>query len=243
MVNYRYGKARGDQRMEYNAIVLAAGQGKRMKAGFNKQLIELNEVPLIIHSLRLFEMDDACVKIILVVSESEREIMQRLLQQYDVNKVGQVVVGGKERQDSVYAGLKALKPGVIVLIHDGARPFVERVTIHKIVMKAEKMGGAIAAVPVKDTIKKTNESHIVETVERSNLWAAQTPQAFQYDLVMHAHEDAKTSGYIGTDDASLVERIGRSVSIVESDYLNLKLTTEEDLLFAEMILQMKESKA
>lgn len=229
--------------MEYKAIVLAAGQGKRMKAGFNKQLIELNEVPLIIHSLRLFELDEWCKEIVLVISESEREIMQQLLDQFGLKKVGQLISGGLERQDSVYAGLQALHSSGNVLIHDGARPFVKRETIHKIVMEVEKQGGAIAAVPVKDTIKKVDGTQIVKTVERSNLWAAQTPQGFQYDIVMNAHEDAIASGYKGTDDASLVERLGHTVSIVESDYLNLKLTTEEDLLFAEVILKMKENKA
>ncbi|WP_054705022.1 2-C-methyl-D-erythritol 4-phosphate cytidylyltransferase [Bacillus sp. JCM 19041] len=227
--------------MDYKAIVLAAGQGKRMNAGFNKQLIKLNGTPLIIHSLRLFEADDECSEIILVVSANEREDMNKLVEDYKLKKVRKLVIGGVERQDSVYAGLSAINDKGIVLIHDGARPFVKRAVIQGLVDEAEKAGGAIAAVPVKDTIKRTAGGFIEKTVERADLWAAQTPQGFQYDLILEAHRDAKAHGYTGTDDASLVERIGKPVSIVESDYLNLKLTTEEDLLFAETILQAKEN--
>lgn len=228
--------------MDYKAIVLAAGQGKRMNAGYNKQLIKLNGTPLIIHSLQLFETDNECSEIILVVSANEREDMKKLLENYNVKKVRNLVIGGVERQDSVYAGLSAIDDKGIVLIHDGARPFVKQDVIQSIVEEAEKTGSAIAAVPVKDTIKRMAGNFIEKTVERTDLWAAQTPQGFQYDLILEAHQDAKEYGYNGTDDASLVERLGKPVSIVESDYLNLKLTTEEDLLFAETILKAKENK-
>ncbi|MFS0784845.1 2-C-methyl-D-erythritol 4-phosphate cytidylyltransferase [Shouchella sp. 1P09AA] len=226
--------------MEYKAIVLAAGQGKRMKAGFNKQLIKLGDIPLIIHSLRLFEQDSQCKEIMLVVSREEKEDMQHLVQSYAVEKVGQFVVGGKERQDSVYAALQAMTESDLVLIHDGARPFVTQDVIGKVVAQANVQGGAIAAVPVKDTIKKVTSGAISETVQRDDLWSAQTPQGFQYHLIMTAHEEARQAAYLGTDDASLLERQGNQVAIVESDYLNIKLTTAEDLLFAETILKTKE---
>lgn len=226
--------------MEYKAIVLAAGQGKRMKAGFNKQLIKLGDIPLIIHSLRLFEQDSQCKEIMLVVSKEEKEDMQHLVQSYAVEKVGQFVVGGKERQDSVYAALQAMTETDLVLIHDGARPFVPQNVIDKVVAQANVQGGAIAAVPVKDTIKKVTSGAISETVQRDDLWSAQTPQGFQYHFIMTAHEEARQAAYLGTDDASLLERQGKQVAIVESDYLNIKLTTAEDLLFAETILKTKE---
>ncbi|MFP7335459.1 2-C-methyl-D-erythritol 4-phosphate cytidylyltransferase [Shouchella clausii] len=227
--------------MEYAAIVLAAGQGKRMKAGMNKQLIDLNGIPLIVHSLRLFEEDAACKAIWLVVSEPERQTMEKLVAEYRIGKVKGLVNGGAERQDSVYAGLKGMEEAEIVLIHDGARPFVAKPILTKLVDEAAQSGAAIAAVPVKDTVKLANKNSVARTVERKNLWAAQTPQAFQYELVLAAHEDAKKHGFIGTDDASLVERLDKQVTIVESDYLNIKLTTEEDLLFAETILKKREN--
>ncbi|AIC92630.1 2-C-methyl-D-erythritol 4-phosphate cytidylyltransferase [Shouchella lehensis] len=228
--------------MDYKAIVLAAGQGKRMNAGFNKQLIKLNAIPLIVHSLRLFEQDTCCKGIILVVSEEERETMQHLVQSFTLKKIEQIVIGGKERQDSVYAALEAMEPPTIVLIHDGARPFVSQKVIHAVAAEAAKQGGAIAAVPVKDTIKKVTEGTVCETVQRTQLWAAQTPQGFQYDLIVNAHQQARAANALGTDDASLLERQGKRVAIVESDYLNIKLTTAEDLLFAETIIRTKENR-
>ncbi|GAF22562.1 2-C-methyl-D-erythritol 4-phosphate cytidylyltransferase [Bacillus sp. JCM 19047] len=228
--------------MDYKAIVLAAGQGKRMNAGYNKQLIKLNAIPLIVHSLRLFEQDIRCKGIILVVSEEERKTMQHLVQSFTLQKIEQIVIGGKERQDSVYAALEAMEPATIVLIHDGARPFVSQKVIHGVAAEAAKQGGAIAAVPVKDTIKKVTEGAVRETVQRTHLWAAQTPQGFQYDLIVDAHRQAKAVNELGTDDASLLERQGKRVAIVESDYLNIKLTTAEDLLFAETIIKTKENR-
>jgi 2-C-methyl-D-erythritol 4-phosphate cytidylyltransferase len=124
----------------------------------------------------------------------------------------------------------------MVLIHDGARPFVQQNTIHELVEKAASDKAAVLAVPVKDTIKRVEQGTVVETVERSSLWAIQTPQAFLFDVVMDAHEKAKTNEYLGTDDASLVEKAGQKVSIVEGNYDNIKLTTPEDLLYAEAIL-------
>jgi 2-C-methyl-D-erythritol 4-phosphate cytidylyltransferase len=130
----------------------------------------------------------------------------------------------------------AVRDADIVLIHDGARPFVTKSLIHRLVEEVQQSGAAIAAVPVKDTIKRVKDLVVTETVERSSLWSVQTPQAFRRSLVLQAHEQAKKAGYIGTDDASLVERMGHDVKIVAGDYQNIKLTTPEDLIFAEAIL-------
>ncbi|MGE1197863.1 2-C-methyl-D-erythritol 4-phosphate cytidylyltransferase [Priestia megaterium] len=222
--------------MKYEIIVLAAGQGKRMKAGRNKQFLTIQNVPLIIHTLQKFEQDPWCSGIVLVVNEKEVEIFEELLTEYPIQKVQSLTVGGDERQHSVYNGLKSLKQAQIVLIHDGARPFVQQNTIHELVEKAASDKAAVLAVPVKDTIKRVEQGTVIETVERSSLWAIQTPQAFLFDVVMDAHEKAKTNEYLGTDDASLVEKAGQKVSIVEGNYDNIKLTTPEDLLYAEAIL-------
>jgi 2-C-methyl-D-erythritol 4-phosphate cytidylyltransferase len=222
--------------MMYEVVIPAAGQGKRMKAGMNKQLIELRNEPLIVRTLKVFENDEWCRGIIVVINEAERTQFEQLFSRFHIKKITAVVGGGKERQHSVYNGLRAVKNSDIVLIHDGARPFVTIEQIHELVNEAKEHGAAIPAVRVKDTVKKVCDQFVEETVERSGLWAVQTPQAFHVSLVLRAHEQAQKDGYIGTDDASLVERIGGKVKIVEGDYRNIKLTTPDDLLFAEVIL-------
>jgi 2-C-methyl-D-erythritol 4-phosphate cytidylyltransferase len=136
----------------------------------------------------------------------------------------------------VYNGLQAVDDVGIVLVHDGARPFISHKKIEDLVHKAQETGAATLAVPVKDTIKRVVNGVVVETVERSTLWSVQTPQAFIPSLVIDAHHQANKENYIGTDDASLIERIGNPVSIVLGDYTNIKLTTPEDLLLAKAIM-------
>ncbi|MGD6777925.1 2-C-methyl-D-erythritol 4-phosphate cytidylyltransferase [Sutcliffiella horikoshii] len=224
--------------MNYQVIVLAAGQGKRMKAGKNKQFIELEGKPVIIHTLSVFEADPWCSEIKLVINEKEKDIFKELLHQYPVQKIKEMVIGGEERQDSVYNGLTSLQLAEIVLVHDGARPFISQEVIHNLVEKASKEGAAIVGVPVKDTIKRVSKAGVVEqTVERSSLWSIQTPQAFRYPILKEAHDKAKTENYLGTDEASLVERIHVPVHIVQGEYENFKLTTPEDLILAKAFLQ------
>ncbi|WP_100334349.1 2-C-methyl-D-erythritol 4-phosphate cytidylyltransferase [Bacillus alkalisoli] len=222
--------------MSYQVIIPAAGQGKRMNAGMNKQFIELEQKPVIIHTLLVFEHDPLCDQILMVVNEQEIDMFQVLLEKYSITKVKKLVHGGKERQDSVYYGMKAAKKDGIVLVHDGARPFIRQTFIHRLVEKATETGAAILAVPVKDTIKKVINGIATETIERSSLWSIQTPQAFRFSILDEAHEKAKKDNFLGTDEASLVERIGVDVHIVEGDYENIKLTTQEDLLYANAIL-------
>ncbi|ASS97761.1 MULTISPECIES: 2-C-methyl-D-erythritol 4-phosphate cytidylyltransferase [Geobacillus] len=222
--------------MNYEAIVLAAGRGKRMNAGMNKQFLELGGEPLIVRTLNVFERDERCTRIVLVVNPAERSRFEQLLARFRIRKVAALTDGGEERQHSVYNGLQALAGEEIVLIHDGARPFVRVHHLHELVNAAVQYGAAIPAVRVKDTIKKANGLFVEQTIDRSSLWAVQTPQAFRLSLIMEAHEAAKQAGYLGTDDASLVERIGKPVKIIEGDYRNIKMTTPEDLLFAEAIL-------
>ncbi|KSU57401.1 2-C-methyl-D-erythritol 4-phosphate cytidylyltransferase [[Bacillus] enclensis] len=225
--------------MEYRVVIPAAGQGKRMKAGKNKLLLELNNCPVIIHTLRVFDRDPACRGIYLAIHPGDRETLQELIQRFSIKKVVKLVDGGEERQHSVYNAVLEIDGG-IVLVHDGARPFIKQATIHQLTEEAESSGAAIAAVPVKDTIKKVKGGTVEETIERSSLWMVQTPQAFRLPLLKRAHSEAAADGFLGTDDASLAERIGIDVSIVESDYDNIKLTTPEDLYFAEAIVKKQE---
>ncbi|CAL1525682.1 2-C-methyl-D-erythritol 4-phosphate cytidylyltransferase [Bacillus subtilis] len=224
--------------MSYDVVIPAAGQGKRMKAGRNKLFIDLKGDPVIIHTLRVFDSHRQCDKIILVINEQEREHFQHLLSDYPFQTSIELVAGGDERQHSVYKGLKAVKQEKIVLVHDGARPFIKHEQIDELIAEAEQTGAAILAVPVKDTIKRVQDLQVSETIERSSLWAVQTPQAFRLSLLMKAHAEAERKGFLGTDDASLVEQMeGGSVRVVEGSYTNIKLTTPDDLTSAAAIME------
>lgn len=222
--------------MFYEVVIPAAGQGKRMNAGKNKLFIELSGLPIIIYTLRVFEADENCLGIILAINPVEETYFSELIATYELKKVKKLVSGGAERQQSVFNGLKYVD-AEIVLVHDGARPFINEALIGKLTGATTLHAGAIVAVPVKDTIKKVHDRSVVETVERSSLWAVQTPQAFRVPVLYKAHELAASEQFLGTDDASLLERIDEQVVIIEGDYDNIKITTQEDLYFAEAILQ------
>ncbi|KIL53595.1 2-C-methyl-D-erythritol 4-phosphate cytidylyltransferase [Jeotgalibacillus alimentarius] len=221
--------------MTYEVVIPAAGRGKRMGADRNKLLLELKGIPVIVHTLQVFERDPLCSAVILVIHPDDKKTLEELIDQYHLTKITQMVTGGAERQHSVYEGLKKAA-AKIVMVHDGARPFISQEVIHKLAEAAASKGGAIAAVPVKDTIKKVKNGTVTETVERSDLWSVQTPQAFLLEVLMGAHEEAVRTDFLGTDEASLVEKTGGKVAVIESDYDNIKLTTKEDLVFAEAIL-------
>lgn len=225
--------------MTYQVILPAAGQGKRMGAGKNKLLIELQHTPVLIHTLRVFDGDDCCSELFLSVSSDDQEEMVNLIKENGIQKKITFVTGGAERQHSVYNAVKKINGDGIVLVHDAARPFIQKTLIKQLVESAEYNGASVVAVPVKDTIKKVKNGMVIETVERSSLWAVQTPQAFRVSLLLKAHQIAEKAGFLGTDDASLVEYIGEKVAIVEGDYNNIKLTTPEDLYFANAIMDNK----
>jgi len=222
--------------MRYTLIIPAAGQGKRMGAGQNKLFLPIASVPLIIHTLRVFEKDEACERIILAVNPDEHPVFERFIKQYDIKKQIVFAVGGQERQDSVYNGLLQASDASYVLVHDGARPFITIEIIKSVLEEAVRKGASICAVPVKDTIKRVEDGSVVETVERSKLWAVQTPQGFHLSTLSEAHEEARRAGYTGTDDASLVERLGKDVGVVSGSYFNIKVTTPDDLVVAESFL-------
>jgi 2-C-methyl-D-erythritol 4-phosphate cytidylyltransferase len=226
--------------MAYQVIIPAAGQGKRMGAGKNKLLLELNSIPVFIHSLKVFEEDELCDGIILAIHPQDEAEFNSLLKKYGVKKVLELVPGGKERQDSIYNALKTVKGDGIILVHDAARPFIRKEHIHGLLDTAQETGAAIIGVPAKDTMKTVRDDVVMATVERSSLWAVQTPQAFRFSVLYRAYEQAEKDGFIGTDDSSLVERISHPVTMVEGDYDNIKLTTQEDLFFAQAILQKRQ---
>jgi 2-C-methyl-D-erythritol 4-phosphate cytidylyltransferase len=227
--------------MGYRVVILAAGQGKRMGAGKNKLLLSLDGIPVLVHTLLVFENDEECDGIILAINTKDEQEFIQLKNKYNINKVLSFVHGGKERQDSVYNAIQTIKADGVVLVHDGARPFIDKETIHQVMKVAEQAGAAVVAVPVKDTIKKVENKRIVETIERSSLWAVQTPQAFRISILLDAHHLAAQNAFLGTDEASLVERLPYQISIVEGSYDNIKLTTPEDLYFAEAIIRKRDN--
>ncbi|OEC00049.1 2-C-methyl-D-erythritol 4-phosphate cytidylyltransferase [Lysinibacillus sphaericus] len=225
--------------MQYEVVLPAAGSGKRMGAGRNKLFLELLEKPILIHTLEVFEQDENCTGIWLAVKPAERAVIQKMLENYGISKVKGLPDGGAERQHSVHACMKEMGQVDIVLVHDAARPFITRDIIANLVQSAHNFGAAIAGVRAKDTMKKVRNGIIEETVDRESLWMIQTPQAFRFDLIVEAEDVAEKVGFLGTDEAMLVERLGHEVHIVESNYENVKMTTKEDLLFGEAILRKR----
>ena len=220
------------------AIFPAAGASRRMNIGTNKNFLELGGKPILIRTLKTFSRVERINFLIVVVAKNEVEIVEKLLSAEKNLKPYKIVIGGSERQYSIANGLKFVPDDAeIILVHDAARPLVSLKTIEEVIDTAEKFGGAIAAVPEKNTIKIIDaENFVKETPPRSELVAVQTPQGFRKKILLDAYEKAAQDNFLGTDDASLVERIGGKVRIVWSDYKNIKITTPEDISIAENFL-------
>ena len=227
--------------MKVIALVPAAGMGKRMGAEINKQYLLLAGKPILSHTLQIFEDAPFVDDIFVIVPEAEIPYCrEHVVERHGFAKVRGIVAGGAERQHSVMNGLRAATPigdDDVVLIHDGVRPFVSERVLERAVEVARIHDGALVAVPVKDTIKVVVDGIVKATPAREELWQAQTPQAFRYSVIMAAHEIAAAERYLGTDDAALVEWMGKDVHIVMGDYRNIKITTPEDLVLAEAFLR------
>ncbi|MFZ0613146.1 MAG: 2-C-methyl-D-erythritol 4-phosphate cytidylyltransferase [Desulfobacterales bacterium] len=218
-----------------SAVIVAAGFGVRMKSATRKQYLPVAGRPLVVHTLQKFDdsplIDHMCV---VVPPEDLDDCRRLLLSGGHIEKPVTFVAGGRARQQSVYNGLRALdrKEG-LVAIHDGARPLVEPSLITACIRAAETSGACTPGIPAEDTIKRVHgAARIAETIDRTDLWLIQTPQVFRYALIMEAHQRAIRDGYAGTDDASLVERLGHPVSLVTGSKSNIKVTTAEDLALA-----------
>jgi 2-C-methyl-D-erythritol 4-phosphate cytidylyltransferase len=218
------------------AVVVAAGKGTRMGTKESKQYLPIDGKPILMYTLEAFEKTVEVSAIVLVVGQEDIVHCQSYIEEYGLVKISAIVPGGSSRQESVFIGLQHLHTEWIV-VHDGVRPFVTAEDINRCWEAAKQYGAAVTAVPVKDTIKIADEEGMVRsTPNRNSLWAIQTPQAFRRTGLVMAHERAAIEGYQGTDDAALVERAGIPVRIVEGDYGNIKITTPEDLLWAEFRL-------
>jgi len=221
------------------AVIVAAGKGVRMQSDTRKQYMTLGGLPILARTLQTFDRCKAIRAIYLVVPGGDVQFCRdTILPEAETSTPVQLVSGGAERKDSVYNGLLAADcKEEVVIIHDGVRPLISPDQIETCIRVAAASGAGILAIPVKDTLKRVHAGSDIEgTVQRESLWAAQTPQAFRYEVILEAHQASGDHADGITDDAQLVERMGRPVKIIPGSYLNLKITTPEDLALAEAIL-------
>ncbi|MBE9546607.1 MAG: 2-C-methyl-D-erythritol 4-phosphate cytidylyltransferase [Proteobacteria bacterium] len=226
--------------MKAVAIIPAGGSGKRMGNEISKQYLLLDGIPILVHTLRKFEKASVIDDVILVVPGDHIEYSRRMIvEEYHLSKVRRVLAGGRERQDSVKNGLDAVgDDSGIVVIHDGVRPFVTEELINISVHKALEDGAVVVGVPVSDTVKSVDGDGLIErTVDRESLWLTQTPQTFRSEVIKTAYRKACDDNFHGTDDASLVERIGIKVRIITGSRDNIKITTPEDIAVGEGIIK------
>jgi 2-C-methyl-D-erythritol 4-phosphate cytidylyltransferase len=222
------------------ALIPAAGGGTRMGGGQSKLLVPLGGVPVLVRTLLAFERAESVDDVVLAVRPADRDAIAGMVGRAGITKVRAIVTGGEERQDSVRLALpSAVTLGAgVVMVHDGARPFVDGRLIDGVAGAALASGAAFAAVRPKDTVKITGEhGEGLTTPERATCWLAQTPQAFRTGLFVEAVEKAAADRFRGTDDVALVERLGLSVVIIEGSYRNIKITTPEDMEIAEILLK------
>jgi len=224
------------------AIIAAGGLGKRMKNDVSKQYILLGGIPVLSHTLRIFEKASHIGHIVLVVPKDDIDYARTsIVEKYMISKVRHIVAGGRQRQDSVKNGLAAVSDeDEIVLIHDGVRPFVPEELINISVQKAFEEDAVTVGVPVKDTVKSVDGNGLItKTFKRNTLWFSQTPQVFKTDIIKKAYQKAYEDNFYGTDDASLVEHINIRVKMIAGSYNNIKITTPEDLEFGEFLLKTR----
>lgn len=222
-----------------SAVIVAGGKGTRMNMDINKQYLCIGDKPVLARTLNIFEECSIVNEIILVINRDEIFYCKdNIVDKFIFKKVKKLVAGGAERQNSVYEGLMEVnKQSDVVVIHDGARPFVNNEIVINCIQEALDFGAVTAAVPVKDTIKSANNGFVENTYDRKTLWSIQTPQVFLYETIIKAHERAKRENIIATDDTTLTEAMGVKTRIVNGSYDNIKITTKEDLVFANAIIE------
>ncbi len=221
------------------AIIVAGGKGTRMGADVDKLFLELHGAPVLAHTWRRFETTAEISEIVLVVRDGLQESVQAIARQRRFEKPFRIVVGGKERQDSVWNGLEALSPQTdVVAIQDAARPCTTAALIAATVAAARETGAAVAAQALTDTIKESGDGRLVErTLDRSRLWAVQTPQTFRVEIIRRALAEVRKRGHLVTDDTAACELIGQPVRLVPSHHPNPKVTRPEDLAYVEFLLR------
>ena len=227
--------------MDRIALILAAGKGSRMGQNKNKQFINICHKPLIAHTISAFNSSESIDKIVIVSGKDEEELIKSIVKEYGFNKVVSIVPGGLKRQESVLKGLLEIKENYscsVVLIHDGARPFISEKIIDEGICLALKYGASACGVKPKDTIKTIDKDNMSKsTLNREELFSVQTPQCFKFNLILKCHEKVKDDNNIYTDDTAVLEKCGYKVRLYEGSYSNIKLTTPIDLVVAEEIFK------
>jgi 2-C-methyl-D-erythritol 4-phosphate cytidylyltransferase len=226
--------------MHTSVIIPAAGLGKRIGSEIPKQYIEINDTPILIKTIQLFDNIDDVESIVVPVHSEWFAHTKELIEKFNCKKVKEITLGGTERQNSVFIGLqsKFVKDTEVVLIHDAVRPFVSQNLIQNLLNAADEYGAVIPAIKPNDTIKEINNKGFVEkTIDREKLIQVQTPEAFWTNLAIDAYEKAIAANFIGTDSSSLLEFVGYKVFIVEGEETNFKITTLADLKYAKMMIR------
>lgn len=222
-----------------SAVIVAVGSARRME-GIDKVLAPLGELPVLVHTIYSFQDCPRFDEIVVVTREDLLVEVSRICKDFQLDKVSKVVVGGRERTDSVLAGLREVRPDAdLIAIHDGARPLAPQQVLEEVVERAAETGAAAPAIPVTDTVKRAREGLIEETVDRSELWTVQTPQVFEAGLIRAAVEKAAVDGESLTDECGAVERLGMKVSLTTGSKENIKITTPFDLILGEAILEAR----
>lgn len=233
--------------MHVHAILGAGGNGTRMRNPMNKSFMLLRGKPVLAYSLQLFQEMPEIHDVTIVINKDWQSHLMELLNRYRITKVKEIVQGGKERQDSMRNAMEALARHApanddLVLVHNAANPLVTKEIIRECIRAAQLHRASVAGYRVKDTIKRVHDDgKIIETLNRNELWGMQTPQCMEFGLYYQAHEKAKRENFMGTDDVQLVERLGVKAQVVDGGYDNIKITTPEDLLHAERILEKREA--
>jgi 2-C-methyl-D-erythritol 4-phosphate cytidylyltransferase len=225
-----------------SAIVVAAGKGTRMQGSLRKQYLLLGHRPIVGHTLLAIRSCALIHKVILVVPAGDLDFChQKIIAPLKLKGRVQLVAGGKERQNSVFNGLQFVDDKEsLVVIHDGVRPFITADQLARCINEARHMGACILGMPAFETVKRADKSGTVaETLDRTSLWLAQTPQVFDYKIINEAHRLAKKQGFRASDDAVLVERLGYTVKIIRGTPRNIKITTREDLRLGEAIMRTR----
>jgi len=222
------------------AIVPAAGLGKRFGEGTNKPFVRLCGKPLLLWALGALQTIPEITEIIPVVKEDDIQPCRELFEECSLTKIRRIAPGGRERQDSIFNGLNLIHDkACVVLVHDGVRPLIEPLVIKNALQQMHDCDGVVIGVPMKDTVKEVREGIVMNTPKRDLLWAVQTPQIFYFQALYDAYEKAIADSFYTTDDSALVERNGGTIKMVRGSYLNIKVTTPEDLLIAEVFLKMR----
>jgi 2-C-methyl-D-erythritol 4-phosphate cytidylyltransferase len=225
------------------AIVPAAGIGRRFGAGTNKPLEMICGRPMMIWVLEALESVEEISEIIPVIKDGDMACSAELIEEYHISKVRRLAPGGRERQDSVFHGLNLVEDkGSIVVVHDGARPLIDPAVIVSGIRQLVDCDGVVVGVPLKDTVKEAENGLVKRTLDRNMLWSVQTPQIFHYKILYNAHERAMKEPFYATDDSALVERYGGKIRVVQGSYMNIKVTTPEDLQVAELFMKMRTGK-